>query len=55
MKNKKLLIIDILSRIGLLVHNRELTIFLENVELLGYEGDAALSLLTYLQTSEVQA
>jgi hypothetical protein len=54
MKKKKLSIVAILPRIAALINNRELTIFLENAELLGYERDAALSLLAYLQTTGVE-
>ncbi|WP_017314166.1 hypothetical protein [Mastigocladopsis repens] len=48
-KKKKLLISNILPRIGASVHRRELTSFLENAELLSYRGGSALCLLCYLQ------
>ena len=47
-------IIDILPRIGALIQQKSLTKLLISLESLGYYGDDAIGLLTYLQKSEVQ-
>lgn len=37
------------------IHRRELTSFLENAQLLGYQDESALRLMRYLQGTEVGA
>jgi|GEM_PF-1781811 len=50
MKEKKLLIVNILPRLGGLIKQKRLTEILEGLECLGYCGDDATALLAYLQT-----